>query len=79
MCQVFLFFWAIVENHQYNESRPRCAKRKRETVSDLYWLKTPPAPSIAPGARSTVYRLNGSRGPGRQLARFRELGRPSTA
>ena len=32
---------------------------KRETVSDFYSLKTPAAPSFAPGARSTVSRLNG--------------------
>ena len=32
----------------------------------LYWLKTPPVPSVA---RYTVSRMNGSRGPGRQLAR----------
>ena len=37
----------------------------------FYWLKTPPAPAIALGARSIVSRLNGSRGPGRQLAWYR--------
>ena len=40
-------------NH-HDESRPRCGKRERKTVSDFHWLKTPPAPLIAPGARSTV-------------------------
>ena len=28
------------------------------------------APSVTPGERSTVFRLNGSCGPGRQLARY---------
>ena len=32
-----------------------------------YWLKTPPTPSVAPGARYTVSCLNGSHGPGRLL------------
>ena len=32
-------------------------------------LKTPRAPSVAPSNRYTVSRLNGSRGPSRQLAR----------
>ena len=65
------FFWASGENHQYDESRPRYIKRERKTVSDFYWLKTPPAPSIAPGAKSAVCRLNGSCDGGRQLARYR--------
>ena len=30
------FFWTGWENHQYDESRPRCAKREWETVSDFY-------------------------------------------
>ena len=30
-------------------------------MSDFYWLKTPPAPTIAPGGRSAVSQLNGSR------------------
>ena len=34
-------------------------------MPDFYWPKTPRAPSVASGARSTVTRLNGSRGPGR--------------
>ena len=54
-----------------DEFRPRCAKRERETVSDFYSLITPPRPSVAPGASSTVSRLNGSRGPCSQLARYR--------
>ena len=43
-------------------------------VSDFYWLKTtcpPPPPSLAPVAKSTVSRVNGARGPGRQLPRCR--------
>ena len=41
-------------------------------MSDFYWLiKTPPTPSIAPAARSAVSRLNGPRGPGKQLAQYR--------
>ena len=52
-----------------DESRPRW-ERGRQTVSDFYWLKTPPAPAIALVVRSTVSRLNGSRGPGRLLARY---------
>ena len=45
---------------------------ERKTVSDFYWLKIPPAPSVAPGARHTVSRLNCSRGPGRQLTQYRD-------
>ena len=41
---------------------------ERKTVSDFYWLKNPPTLLVSPGARSTVSRLKGSRGPGRQLA-----------
>ena len=37
----------------------------------LLLTKTPPAPSVTLGARSTVSRLNGSRSLGRQLARDR--------
>ena len=66
-----LFFWASGENYQYYESRPRCAKHERENSVRLLLTKTPPIPSIAPGARSTVSRLNGSRGSGRQLDRYR--------
>ena len=35
----------------------------------LLRTKNPPAPSVS--ARSTVSRLNGPRGPGRQLARYK--------
>ena len=66
-----VFFCPTWEHHRDDESRPRYAKRERKTVSDFYWLKTPSAPVIAPGARSTVSRLNGSRGPGRQWVRYR--------
>ena len=48
---------------------PRAVDRK--TDLDFHWLKTPTATSVAPGARYTVSRLNGSHGPGRQLARYR--------
>ena len=61
------FFWVSGENHQYDEFRSRW-KHERKTMSDFYWLKIPPAPAIALGARCTVSRLNGSRGSGRQLA-----------
>ena len=44
---------------------------KRRTASDFYCLKNPAWPLVAPGARYTVSCLNGSRGPGRQLARDR--------
>ena len=54
----FFFFWASWENHRNDEFRGR---RERKTVADFYCLKTPPAPTIAIGARSTVSRLNGSR------------------
>ena len=33
------FFWASWEFHQYDESRPRSAKRTWEKVSDFCWLK----------------------------------------
>ena len=69
-----LFFTGLrVKNHLYDEFRTRCAKCERKTVSDFYWLKTPPACSIALGARyiRTVSRLNGSHGPGRKLAQRR--------
>ena len=36
---------------------------ERKTVSDFYWLNTPPAPAVAPGATSTVSRLHGTPGP----------------
>ena len=65
-----LFFWARRDNHWNGDSNSRCAKRERKTVSD-FRLKTPPAASIAPGVMSTISRLNGSRGPGRALARYR--------
>ena len=39
--------------------------------TSILLTKTPPAPAIALSARSTVSRLNGSRGSGRQLARYR--------
>ena len=29
------FFWVSGENHQNDESRPRCAKCERKTVSDF--------------------------------------------
>ena len=45
-----LFFWAGGDNLQNDESRLRRVKSERKTVSDFYWLKAPPAPSIAPGA-----------------------------
>ena len=64
----FLFiFWACGKCHQCDDTRPRCVARERKTVLNLYWLKTPPAPLIAPGAKSTVSRLIGSRGADRQL------------
>ena len=44
---------------------------ERKIMSDFYWLKTPPAPSITPGVGTTVSRMNGSRGPGRQSAWYR--------
>ena len=44
----YSFFWVNGENYQYDESRPRCAKRKQKTVSDFYGLKTPPAPAVNP-------------------------------
>ena len=45
----------------------------RGGVEDSVRLLVPknPAPSVAPSARFTVSRLNCSRGPGRQLARYR--------
>ena len=41
-------------------------------VSDFWW-KTPPAGTIAAGARSTVSQLNGSRGPGRRKYHTRTI------
>ena len=52
-------------NHQNDDSRPRVCDSCAEDSVRLV-LKTLPAPSIALGARSTVFRLNGSRGPGRK-------------
>ena len=40
-----VFFCLSSENHQITR------KVERKTVSDFYWLKTPPAPSVTPAAR----------------------------
>ena len=53
----YIFFYAIGE---YNEWRLQPTVRG-PWAEDSVGLKTPPALSTAPGARSTVSRLNGSR------------------
>ena len=54
--------WKIIIMSMTNSAHS--GKRERTIVSDFYWLKTPPAPAITLGTRSTVSRLNGTSGPG---------------
>ena len=51
------FYWTNREYYQMTD----WLTVEWKTVSDVYWLKTPPAPSFAPGVRSTVSHLNGAR------------------
>ena len=55
---VSLFFLDHRGESSDDESRPRCVKRERKTVSDFYLLKTPPGPSIAPGATDMLYKYD---------------------
>ena len=79
--KVYFFFGPAQEIFQWH--LPPTVERK--IVSDFYWLKTPPAASIAPGARYTGTRLNGSRGQvtgpyhcaDSSLAFFKEVGSSS--
>ena len=84
------FFLGQRGNHQNDESRSRCAKRVPKTMSDFYWLKTPPAPQLPlePGPRYLVGTVPAALaynwpdiGPARvadsSLAFFREVGSSS--
>ena len=67
MCSYFLMRFFLPAGKIIGWRLPPTVGRK--TMSE-YRLKTPPAPSVAPGARSTVSRLNGFRGPCRQLTLY---------
>ena len=64
-----VFFVGPVGNRQNDDSRPRCAKRERKDSVKLLLTKYSAHSFNCP--RSKVSRLNGTRGPGGQLARYR--------